>query len=69
MTDEEETMDPLLLTVRQACAKLSISRSRFYELRAAGHIRTVTVGGPHTVRVHVRDIEAYAERLRDAGAA
>ena len=56
--------EPLLLTIKQACARLNIGRSKFYELRNAGLIRVVDSLGPQTPRVHVRDLEELAERLR-----
>lgn len=59
-----EAAAPLLLTIRQAAAMLGISRRRFYDIRKLGLVNVVEVGGPQTVRVHVRDVEECAERLR-----
>lgn len=62
----------LLLTVPDAAAALSISRSKLYELLAAGLVRSVRIDGSR--RVPLQALEAYVESLlaqeaRDAPAA
>ncbi len=61
----DDSSEPLLLTIREACARLRVSKTQFYRLRDAGKVRTVTVGGPQTVRVAVADLQACVARLRD----
>jgi excisionase family DNA binding protein len=56
--------DSLLLTIREACALLRVSRSSFYRLLDSGKLATVTVGGTQTVRVVRADLEAYVDSLR-----
>jgi excisionase family DNA binding protein len=51
----------LLLTVPDAAAALSISRSKLYELLAAGLVRSVRIDGSR--RVPLRALEAYVESL------
>jgi excisionase family DNA binding protein len=53
----------ILLTVPEAAAALAISRSKLYELLAAGLIRSVRIDGSR--RVPVQAIEAYVARLLD----
>ena len=52
----------LLLTVPQAAQVLAIGRSTAYELIAAGELEVVHIG--RSVRVPVRALEDYVERLR-----
>ena len=51
----------LLVTVPEAAERLSIGRSKFYELISAGEIPVIHIG--RSVRVSVRAVEAYAARL------
>jgi hypothetical protein len=61
---------PLLLTAKQAWRRLGVGKTRFYELKAHGLLTGIEVGGPQTIRYHIRDVEQAAERLRErAGAA
>ena len=53
----------LLLTVPEAAAALAISRSKLYELFAAGLVRSVRVDGSR--RVPVETLEAYVSGLLD----
>lgn len=53
----------LLLTVEVAAEKLSIGRSRFYQLLKAGKIETVLIGKSR--RVPIDALESYVKRLRD----
>jgi excisionase family DNA binding protein len=57
----------ILLTVPEAAAALAISRSKLYELLAAGLIRSVRIDGSR--RVPVRALEAYVSGLLDQEAA
>ncbi|AYV49597.1 DNA-binding protein [Caulobacter flavus] len=50
--------------VKEAAEVLSISRSRFYELVAAGEILTLKEGARTLVRR--RELEAYLDRLEAA---
>lgn len=51
-------MNPkMLLTVSEAAAALAISRSKLYELFAAGLVRSVRIDGSR--RVPVEALEAY----------
>jgi excisionase family DNA binding protein len=61
-------MNPkMLLTVSEAAAALAISRSKLYELFAAGLVRSVRIDGSR--RVPVETLEAYIAGLlgQDAG--
>ena len=51
----------ILLTVPEAAAALAISRSKLYELLAAGLIRSVRIDGSR--RVPVEALEAYVAGL------
>jgi excisionase family DNA binding protein len=57
----------ILLTVPEAAAALAISRSKLYELLAAGLIRSVRIDGSR--RVPVQAVEAYVAGLLDQEAA
>lgn len=55
-------MNPkMLLTVSEAAAALAISRSKLYELFAAGLVRSVRTDGSR--RVPVEALEAYVADL------
>ena len=54
-------MEKLLLTPVEAAAVLSISRSKLYELMAAGRIRSVRIDGCR--RVPVTALQNSVERL------
>jgi excisionase family DNA binding protein len=73
MTGEGSVTDPrgpsggprILLTVAEAAEALAISRSKLYELLAAGAVASLRIDGSR--RVPVAALEAYvAERLRAA---
>jgi excisionase family DNA binding protein len=53
----------ILLTVPEAAAALAISRSKLYELLAAGSIRSVRIDGSR--RFPVEALEAYVAGLLD----
>lgn len=38
-------MEPLLVKIPEACRILNVGRSKFYELREAGEVEVVKVGG------------------------
>lgn len=54
-------MTQLLLTVPEAAAALAISRSKLYELLAAGVVRSVRIDGSR--RVLVAALEIYVAGL------
>jgi excisionase family DNA binding protein len=56
-------MPRLLLTVPEAAEALAISRSKLYELLAAGLVRSVRIDGSR--RVPVKALETYVTRLLD----
>lgn len=56
---------PLLYRVEEGARTLGISRSRVFELIAAGHIETVQIGRAR--RIPAQALEDYVARLR-AGA-
>jgi excisionase family DNA binding protein len=56
-------MTRLLLTVSEAAEALAISRSKLYELLAAGLVRSVRIDGSR--RVPVEALEAYVATLLD----
>ena len=56
-------MPRLLLTVPEAAETLAISRSKLYELIAAGLVRSVRIDGSR--RVPVEALESYVAALLD----
>jgi len=58
---ESLSMTQLLLTVPEAAAALAISRSKLYELLAAGAVRSVRIDGSR--RVPVAALEIYVAGL------
>ena len=56
-------MTRLLLTVPEAAEALAISRSKLYELFAAGLVRSVRIDGSR--RVPIEELETYITRLLD----
>ena len=58
-------MTRLLLTVPEAAEALAISRSKLYELFAAGLVRSVRIDGSR--RVPIEALETYIARLLDQG--
>jgi excisionase family DNA binding protein len=56
-------MTRLLLTVPEAAEALAISRSKLYELFAAGLVRSVRIDGSR--RVPIEELETYIVRLLD----
>ncbi|MBW8487251.1 helix-turn-helix domain-containing protein [Actinomadura parmotrematis] len=59
-------MPKLLLTVPEAAKALAISRSKLYELLAAGAIRSVRVDGSR--RVPLSALNAYIDSLLEEAA-
>ncbi|MFN0095068.1 MAG: helix-turn-helix domain-containing protein [Dehalococcoidia bacterium] len=57
--------DKLLFSIPDAAARLSLGRSKLYELIARGDIAVVRIG--RSVRVSARALEAYAARLEGNG--
>ncbi len=60
--EDESLVPPLLLTVRQAATLLAVSRSKAYELIAAGELEVVHIG--RSARVPYAAAVRYVERLR-----
>jgi excisionase family DNA binding protein len=56
-------MTRLLLTVPEAAEALAISRSKLYELLAAGLVRSVRIDGSR--RVPIEALETYVTGLLD----
>lgn len=56
-------MPRLLLTVPEAAEALAISRSKLYELIAAGLVRSVRIDGSR--RIPVEALESYIAALLD----
>jgi excisionase family DNA binding protein len=56
-------MTRLLLTVPEAAEALAISRSKLYELIAAGLIRSVRIDGSR--RVPIEALQTYVTQLLD----
>jgi excisionase family DNA binding protein len=56
-------MPRLLLTVPEAAEALAISRSKLYELLAAGLVRSVRIDGSR--RVPIEALETYVAGLLD----
>jgi excisionase family DNA binding protein len=56
-------MTRLLLTVPEAAEALAISRSKLYELLAAGLVRSVRIAGSR--RVPIEALETYIVALLD----
>jgi excisionase family DNA binding protein len=63
--DQHQTIERLALRVKEAAESLAISRSRFYELVAAGEIRVLKDGARTLVRRS--ELVAYLDRLEEAG--
>lgn len=59
-------MDKILLSIPEAAARLSIGRSKMYQLLTAGDVRAVRIG--RAVRVPVGEVDEYAKRLLAATA-
>jgi excisionase family DNA binding protein len=55
-------MTPLLVTVPEAAAALSVSRATIYELLASGELESVRLG--RSRKIPVAALEAYVARLR-----
>jgi excisionase family DNA binding protein len=53
--------EPLLVSIEDAAALLSIGRTSFYELRASGVIRVVYIG--RSVRVPMSALREYVQDL------
>ena len=56
-------MPRLLLTVPEAAEALAISRSKLYELIAAGLVRSIRIDGSR--RVPIKALETYVAELLD----
>jgi excisionase family DNA binding protein len=54
-----------LLTLREACGLLKVSRSTFWKLRAEHNLPTIRVSG--LVRIRERDLEAWLDKHTTGG--
>ena len=59
--DETRPDVRILLTVPEAANRLSIGRSKLYELVSEGQLATVKIG--RAVRVPAREVERFADAL------
>ena len=59
-------MTRILLTPREAAEALGISRSKVYQLMAAGQLASVRIGSARRISIHV--IEAFIDDLARAQA-
>ena len=57
----EETVEKMLVTVNDACERLSISRSRIYQEIGAGRLRSIKLGKQRLIAV--RELERYVDWL------
>ena len=57
-------MDKLLLTPAEAATALGVGRSKVYELRHTGQLKSVHIGACR--RVPAEALHAFLERLRTA---
>lgn len=57
------TIEPALLTIAEACARLRISRATFYREVERGRIRTVPIGRGRSRRVTPKAIAEYVRKL------
>lgn len=65
MPDRVSDSPARLLTVEDAAGFLSVSRSRLYELIAAGELSSVSIG--RSRRVSLGDLEEFVESRRRPG--
>ncbi len=59
-------MDKLLLTPEEAAERLSIGRTKLYELLAMGHIESVRIGSSRRIRTSALD--RFVDQLDEQGA-
>lgn len=55
--------DQTLLTVEEAAERLRIGRTRMFALLKSGEVESVQIG--RLRRIYVRELDAYADRLRN----
>lgn len=55
----------MLMKVAEAADQLSLSRSKVYELIAAGDIAVIKVG--KSARIEAQELERFVARLREGG--
>jgi excisionase family DNA binding protein len=59
---QRDVGEPLMLTYREAAAKLGVSVSKLYKLMREGEIHNVRLG-PRERRVPLSEVKAYADRI------
>ena len=57
-------IDPRLVTIDEACERLSISRSTFYLLRSDGSIKVKKIGSKTLISID--EITRFINQLEDA---
>jgi excisionase family DNA binding protein len=60
---QRDVGEPLMLTYREAAAKIGVSLSRVYRLMREGEIHNVKTG-PRERRIPLSECEAYVDRLK-----
>ena len=56
-------MEKVLLSIPEAAERLSLGRSKLYELMAAGELKAVRIG--RAVRLATSEVDRFAERLQE----
>lgn len=56
-------MEKVLLSIPEAADRLSLGRSKLYELMAAGELKPVRIG--RAVRLATSEVDRFAERLQE----
>jgi predicted DNA-binding transcriptional regulator AlpA len=61
MTSDKAPFEPLFIDVATACRILSISRSKFYEARAAGQFAPAVLRISRKLLIRRQELEAWIE--------
>ena len=64
-TPSDQSNEPFLLSIKNACCILGIGRTKLYELIGSEEIATVFIGTRRLVVVE--SLHAYLKRLKDKG--
>jgi len=60
-------MNPIAVRPAEAARMIGVSRSRLYQIIAAGHLRPYKLG--RATLIDVEDLRAYLERVKEGRAA